>query len=85
MTDLIRKKNRKLIIMVSGRGTNMRAIINTCKLKNWPIEVVAVISDCACNAIKTAQLLNVPSFVYDRKAFKNTWDFEANIICPCFD
>ena len=80
MTDLIRKKNRKLIIMVSGRGTNMRAIINTCKLKNWPIEVVAVISDCECNAIKIAQLLNVPNFVFDRKLFRSTSDFEVNII-----
>ena len=50
MTDFNRKKNRKLIIMVSGRGNNMSAIINTCKSKKWPIEVVAVISDCECKA-----------------------------------
>ena len=80
MTDFNRKKNRKLIIMVSGRGNNMRAIINTCKSKKWPIEVVAVISDCECKAIKIAQSLNVPSFVFDRKSFKSRLAFETNII-----
>tara|TARA_E500000331_G_C17160666_1_gene671579 strand:- start:168 stop:875 length:708 start_codon:yes stop_codon:yes gene_type:complete len=79
MIDFKRKKDKRLIIMVSGRGTNMKAIINTCESEKWPIEIVAVMSDCECPAIEMAKSLNIQTFIFDRKKFKNNSDFELNM------
>ena len=80
MVDSNRKKNRRLIIMVSGRGSNMSAIINTCASQKWPIEIVRVISDCNCPALQIAHSLNVPSFICDRKLFENRRNFESDLV-----
>ena len=66
--------------MVSGRGNNMRAIINTCYSKKWPIEVIGVISDNECPAINLATSLHIPTWVIDRKKFKNSNEFESELI-----
>ena len=58
----------------------MKAIINTCQLEKWPIEISAVISDCDCQAIQLARSFNIKTLIFDRKGFKNTHDFEFNLI-----
>lgn len=36
---------RRLVILISGRGSNMQSIVGACRAGNWPAEVVAVISN----------------------------------------
>ncbi|VXB62622.1 phosphoribosylglycinamide formyltransferase 1 [Burkholderia sp. 8Y] len=35
---------RKIVILISGRGTNMEAIVRACAREGWPARVCAVIS-----------------------------------------
>jgi phosphoribosylglycinamide formyltransferase-1 len=35
---------RKLIILISGRGSNMEAIVETCRRERWPADIGAVIA-----------------------------------------
>jgi phosphoribosylglycinamide formyltransferase-1 len=35
---------RRLVILISGRGSNMRALVQACRQENWPADICAVIS-----------------------------------------
>ena len=35
---------KSLVILISGRGSNMRAIVEAARAENWPVRVAAVIS-----------------------------------------
>nr|WP_255345329.1 phosphoribosylglycinamide formyltransferase [Bordetella sp. FB-8] len=35
---------RRFVILISGRGSNMQALVRACRGESWPAEVVAVIS-----------------------------------------
>src|SRR5690606_7154327 len=36
---------RRLVILISGRGSNMQSIVDACQNENWPARVVAVIAN----------------------------------------
>ena len=73
MLNIKRKKKRRLVIMVSGRGKNMESIIKSCQKKNWPINIVGVISDNNwCNW--SGKLFKIKNWVVDRKKFDNNRD-----------
>lgn len=38
---------KKIVILISGRGSNMQAIIRAAQNEKWPVEIAAVISDRA--------------------------------------
>ncbi len=57
----------KIVVFVSGRGSNLNAILNSPDLKNL-IEVVAVISDkIDCKAFDIARNYNINSFSIGNK------------------
>ena len=35
----------KIVVLISGRGSNLKAIIDKCSKKNVPAEVIAIISN----------------------------------------
>jgi formyltetrahydrofolate-dependent phosphoribosylglycinamide formyltransferase len=58
----------KLAVFVSGRGSNLRAIIESEQLRNLA-EVVAVVSDkLNCGAFEIAQERGIPCFSVSQKA-----------------
>ena len=36
---------QRIVILVSGRGSNAQAIVNACAAEGWPAQVVAVVSN----------------------------------------
>ncbi len=57
----------KLAVFVSGRGSNLRAIVQSNELKN-KVEVAAVISDkSACGAFEIAEKYSIPCFTVSQK------------------
>ncbi len=58
----------------------MVSIINTCKLANWPIKIVAVIADRKCLAIEKAEDFFVPTYVLNYSSFKSSIFFNKELL-----
>ncbi len=70
--------NKKRIgILISGRGSNMAALIEACKAPDFPAEISIVISNRP-NAVglQTAKEAGIQSLAIDHKAFKTREAFD---------
>jgi phosphoribosylglycinamide formyltransferase-1 len=53
----------KLAILISGRGSNMEAIIRACRNYRYPARIVAVMSDkAAAPGLETAAAAGIPAY-----------------------
>jgi len=68
----------RVVIMISGRGSNMLALIKATYEDDFPAEIVGVLSDRAdAGGIKRAQNLGVPTFVCERSHYASKAAHEA--------
>lgn len=69
---------KKIVILISGRGSNMQAIVNTARSEQWPVEIAAVISNQAhAEGLPFAEALGIPAICVDSKAFAHRAEFDA--------
>ena len=70
---------RRVAILISGRGSNMVALIEAAKAEDFPAEIVAVISNRADAAgLAKASANGIPTIVIESKPFgKDRAGFEA--------
>ncbi|HTH59337.1 MAG TPA: phosphoribosylglycinamide formyltransferase [Paraburkholderia sp.] len=69
---------KNLVILISGRGSNMEAIVRACERERWPARVAAVIanrSDAAGLAFAASQ--RIPTVVVDHRQFSDRVAFDA--------
>lgn len=67
-------------ILVSGRGTNMHALIEAARDPDYPAEIVAVISNRPnAPALTAAAEAGVPAVTVDHKTFPDRTAFEAQL------
>jgi phosphoribosylglycinamide formyltransferase-1 len=69
---------KKLVILISGRGSNMEAIVRACSRERWPAEVAAVIAnrpDAAGLAFAASQ--GIATAVVDHRQFPDRDSFDA--------
>lgn len=70
----------RIVVLISGRGSNMRAIIEACQNGTLNAEVVGVISNRPDAAgLDFAHEQNIKTEVLDHKAFKVRNDFDAQL------
>jgi len=68
-------------VLVSGGGTNLQALIDACKTKEFPAKIVSVISSRSkAFAVERARNHNLPCEVIQKKNFSEAGAFEAAII-----
>ena len=68
----------RLAILISGRGSNMRALIAACQGAGFPAEVAAVISDRAdAGGLAAARAAGVPVHIVDPGAFAERDAYDA--------
>jgi len=68
---------KRIVILISGRGSNMQAIVERCVAQGWPAQVVAVLSnrpDAAGLAWAAGQ--GIATAVVDHQAFAVRADFD---------
>ncbi len=68
---------KRIVILISGRGSNMEAIVKACAAEGWPARIAAVISnrpDAAGLAFAAAQ--GIETAVVDHKAFASREEFD---------
>lgn len=71
---------KRIVILISGRGSNMEAIVSRCAVEAWPAEVVAVISNRAdASGLAFAAAHGIATAVVDHKAFAQREDFDAEL------
>ncbi|GFN41245.1 MAG: phosphoribosylglycinamide formyltransferase [Marine Group I thaumarchaeote] len=71
-----------LAILISGRGSNMEAILKSIKKKKIPIKPAVVISNKPnAKGLKIAEKLGVKTEIVESKGFKGSrWDYDKKII-----
>ena len=68
---------KRIGILISGRGTNMRALIEACEAEDYPAEIVVVISNRPkAEGLKYAQSKNIPTIAIDHKQYDSREPFE---------
>lgn len=68
---------KKIVILISGRGTNMEAVVRACACEGWPARVAAVISnrpDAAGLAFAAAN--GIPASAIDHREFTTREAFD---------
>lgn len=75
MTEKIRTA-----IFISGRGSNMQALINACKEEeNFPAEISLVIANKNAIGLHFAESQSIKTKIISHEIFKNRLDFEQEI------
>ena len=71
----------KLAIFISGRGSNLQALIDACARTDFPAEIVVVASNKAeAGGLAKAKRAGLPQIVVDHKQFDDRTAFEANLL-----
>jgi phosphoribosylglycinamide formyltransferase-1 len=69
---------KNIVILISGRGSNMEAVIRAAQSERWPARVAAVISNRPDAAgLAFAQKHGIPTAVVPSKAFASRDEFDA--------
>jgi phosphoribosylglycinamide formyltransferase 1 len=68
---------KRIVILISGRGSNMQAVIEACAVERWDASVVAVISNRPDAAgLELARARGVAAHAVDHKAYAQRDDFD---------
>lgn len=71
---------KRIVILISGRGSNMEAIVNACQREGWPARIAAVISNKAsASGLQFAASQSIATAVVDHKAFDSREAFDAEL------
>jgi phosphoribosylglycinamide formyltransferase-1 len=69
---------KRIVILISGRGSNMRSIVEACAVERWPAQVVAVMSNRpGAGGLAFAAEHGIATQVVDHKAFPTREAFDA--------
>ena len=69
---------KNIVILISGRGSNMEAIVRALESERWPARIAAVISNKPdAGGLLFAQAHGIPTAVVDNKAYASRDAFDA--------
>jgi phosphoribosylglycinamide formyltransferase-1 len=68
----------KVAVLISGRGSNLKALIDACAAPDFPAEIVLVVSNRAdAGGLAYAKHAGIPTAVVEHKNFATREDFDA--------
>jgi phosphoribosylglycinamide formyltransferase-1 len=80
MTQVSNKRNR-VVVLISGSGSNLQALIDGWKSGDLPIDLVAVISNRPdVLGLERATKANIPALVLDHKGFADREAFDRALM-----
>lgn len=72
--------NHKLVILISGNGSNLQAILDACAASELPAQVVAVVSNKAdAYGLERARRANVPAIVQSNPKAQDRRAYDAEL------
>ncbi len=70
----------RLVVLISGNGTNLQAIIDSCEKKKSPAKIVGVIcNEPTANGLIRAKNANIPTSVIDHRNFQKRSSFDDQL------
>ncbi len=70
----------KVAVLISGRGSNLKALLDACDTPNFPAEIVHVISNKkTAKGLKYAEDYGVPYEVINHKDYESRIDFDMTM------
>lgn len=71
---------KRIVILISGRGSNMEAIVRACEAEGWNARVAAVVSNRADAAgLAFAAARDIATAVVDHRSFAGREAFDATL------
>lgn len=81
MNDTVKTARKRVVVLISGGGSNMLALAKAASEPDFPAEIVAVISDRAdAGGLAKAAVLGIPTFSFVRKDYDSKEAHEAAIL-----
>ena len=72
---------KNIVILISGRGSNMQTIVQKCKAEKWNAQISAVISNRADAAgLQFAQEQGIPTAVVSHKGYPDRESYDAALM-----
>jgi phosphoribosylglycinamide formyltransferase-1 len=76
--------NARLVVLVSGTGTNLQALLDACADESYGAQVVAVGADRdGCVALDRARLRGIPTFWHRVKDFPVRPEWDRQLAASC--
>ena len=70
----------KIVVLISGQGSNLQALIDAANQPGWPAEIVLVISNVAgAQGLERAKAAGIPTTVINHKDFEDRETFDASM------
>jgi phosphoribosylglycinamide formyltransferase-1 len=70
----------RLGVLISGRGSNLQALIDACRQRDFPAEVACVISNVpGVQGLERARQAGLPAVAIPHKAYPSRESFEAEL------
>ena len=69
---------KKIVILISGRGSNMEAVVRAAENEGWPARIAAVISNKPeAKGLEFARARGIPTAVVSNKEFASRAEFDT--------
>ena len=69
---------KRIVILISGRGSNMEAIMRTAAAERWPLQIAAVISNKPSAAgLALARTAGIPTVVVNHRDYPDRVQFDT--------
>jgi len=73
-------KKTKVAVLISGRGSNMQALVDACEHPDFPAEIVVVASNKKdAPGLEFARLKKIPTVFVDHKSFSSREEFDQKM------
>ncbi|NKN38040.1 phosphoribosylglycinamide formyltransferase [Agrobacterium sp. a22-2] len=77
---------KRVVVFISGGGSNMMALLAASKAADFPAEIVAVISDKAsAGGLAKASTEGIATFAFERKSYAGKAEHEAAVLAALAD
>ncbi|KQY19624.1 phosphoribosylglycinamide formyltransferase [Rhizobium sp. Root482] len=81
MTDDTKTARKRVVVFISGGGSNMLALAKAASEPGFPAEIIAVIADKAdAGGLEKAAALGIPTFSFVRRDYSSKEAHEAAIL-----
>jgi phosphoribosylglycinamide formyltransferase-1 len=82
----MKKTRLRIVVLASGRGSNLKALIAAEHERRLPIEIVLVASDKAqAEALRHAEAAGIPTLALDPRGYADRASFDADLFARVAD